>query len=62
MLRLVAVIGMLGTEHLFADRQRALEERPRPRKVALGLEQEGEVVEAFRRIGMLRAERLFADC
>ncbi len=94
-------IGMLGAEHLFAYRQRALEERPRPRKVALawsrmarllrlspcrdargrapfrgspararraaappqgrpGPEQEGEVVEARRRIGMLGAERLFA--
>ena len=52
---------MLGAERLFADRQRALEERPRPRKVALGLEQDGEVVEARRRIGMLGAEHLFAD-
>ena len=52
---------MLGAEHLFAYRQRALEERPRPRKVALSLEQDGEVVEARRRIGMLGAEHLFAD-
>jgi hypothetical protein len=29
-------IGMLGAEHLLTDRQRALEKRPRPRKVALG--------------------------
>ena len=28
-------IGMLGAEHLLEDRQRALEERPRPRKIAL---------------------------
>ena len=45
-------VRMLGTEHLLVDRQRALEERPRPRKVALGLQQAGEVVEARRRIGM----------
>ena len=51
---------MLGAERLFAYRQRALEERPRPRKVALVLEQDGEVVEARRRIGMLGAEHLFA--
>ena len=51
---------MLGAERLFAYRQRALEERPRPRKVALVPEQDGEVVEARRRIGMLGAEHLFA--
>ena len=31
-------VGMLGAEHLLADRQRALVERPRPRKVALAPE------------------------
>jgi hypothetical protein len=35
------------------DRQRALQERPRPRKVALFLKQEGEVVEVRRRGGNL---------
>ena len=54
-------VGMLGAERLLADRQRALEERPRPRKVALGLKQAGEVAEAPRRIGMVGAERLLAD-
>ena len=54
-------IGMLGAEHLLADRQRALEERPRRRKVALVLKQDGEVVEARRRIGMLGTEHLLAD-
>jgi hypothetical protein len=54
-------IWMLGAERLLADRQRALEERPRPHKVALGLEQEGEAGEASRRIRMLGAERLLAD-
>ncbi len=33
-------IGMLGAERLFADRQCALEERPRPSKVALVVEQD----------------------
>jgi putative transposase len=31
-----AYIGMLGAERLLVDRQRALEERPRRRKVAGG--------------------------
>ena len=52
---------MVGAERLLADRQRALEERPRPGEIALGLKQEGEVVEAHRRIGMVGAERLLAD-
>jgi hypothetical protein len=37
---------MLGAEHLFADRQRALDERPRRRKVALVLQQASKVGEA----------------
>jgi hypothetical protein len=53
---------MLGAQRLFVDRQRTLLERPRPRKVALEVEQVGEVFEAWQRIGMLGAERLFADC
>ena len=52
---------MLGAEQLLADRQRALEERSRPHKVALVLKQAGEVVEARRRIGMLGAEQLLTD-
>src|SRR5208337_3347531 len=52
---------MLGAERLLADRQRALQKRTRPGKVALGLKQTREVVEARRRIGMLGAERLLAD-
>ena len=60
-MRLIAVVGMLGAEHLLADRQRALEERPRRREVALVLQQQGEVVEAPRRIGMLGAEHLLRD-
>src|SRR5258708_27609753 len=36
-------VRMLGVKHLLVDRQRALIERPRPRQVALGLQQAGEV-------------------
>ena len=50
---------MLGAESPLADGQRALVERPRPHNVALVLEQDGEVVEARRGVGMLGAERLF---
>ena len=59
--RVTICVGMLGAERLLVDRQRALEERPRAGEVALGLKQEGEVVEARRRLGMLGAERLLAD-
>ena len=52
---------MLGAERLLADRQRALVERPRLSKVALVPEQDGEVVEARRRMGMLGAERLLVN-
>ena len=48
-----AVSGCSGTEHFLADRQRAFQERPRPGKVTLGLEQPSEVVQAPCRIGML---------
>jgi hypothetical protein len=48
--------GMLGAKHLFADRQRALGERLRLRKLALGVQQVGEVIEDQWRIGMLRTE------
>jgi hypothetical protein len=54
-------IGMLGAERLLADRQRALVERPRRRKIVLRLKQAGEVVEALPSIGMVGAERLLAD-
>jgi hypothetical protein len=52
---------MLGAERVLADRKRALVERPRRREVALDLKQDGEVVEARRRIGMLGAERLVVN-
>jgi hypothetical protein len=52
---------MVGAERLLADRQRALEERPRRRQIALRLQQHGKVVEAGRGIGMVGAERLLAD-
>jgi hypothetical protein len=48
---------MLGAAHLLLDCQRALVERPRPSEVALGLKQEGEVVEAPCGNLIVRAER-----
>src|ERR1700733_4557409 len=47
---------MLGAERLLADREGALVKRLRPRIVALGPKQVGEVVEAQRRMGMLGAD------
>ena len=41
-------IAVLSAEHLFGDGQGALVERPRSRKVALGLKQGSEVVQAHR--------------
>src|ERR1700683_2075194 len=52
---------MLGAERLLADREGALVKQLRPRIVALGPKQVGEVVEAQRRMGMLGAERIRAD-
>ena len=52
---------MFGAERLLADRQRPLVERPRAGEVALGLKQDGEVVEARGGVGMLGSERLLAD-
>jgi hypothetical protein len=54
-------VGMLGLE-LLTDRQRALAERPRARKAALVLQQQGEVVEALPRKWMLGSEHFLADC
>ena len=51
----------LGAEHLLADHQRPLKQRPGTRKVALGLKQASEVIEAVRDIRMLGAERLLTD-
>ena len=48
-------------ERLLADRQRALEQRPRAGEIALGPKQAGEVVEAQRRIRVFGAERLLSD-
>ena len=61
MLRLIAVSGCSAPSVFSRNRQRALVERPRPRKVTEGMKQDSEVVEARRRIGMLGAERLLAD-
>src|SRR5207237_378420 len=45
--------GMVGAERLLADRQGALEERPRRGEMALRLKQVGEIVEARRSIRVL---------
>ena len=55
-------VRMLGTLHLLADRQRALQARLRRRQVTLVHEQVGEVVEARRGVRMTGAEYLLADC
>ena len=52
---------MLRAEHFLVDRQRALEELSRSRKLALVLKQAGQIVEAYRRTGMLRAEHFLVD-
>src|SRR5258708_1996531 len=52
---------MLGTEHPLADRQRALVEWARRRRLALGPKQASEVVEVHCRIGMLRSSYLLVD-
>src|ERR1700674_2147674 len=52
---------MLRAERLLADRQCAVVERPRSRKVALSLKQAGEVAEVRRRFGMLGAVHLLVD-
>ena len=46
---------------LLMDRQGALAERPRPRKVALIVKQQGEGVEGRRRIEMIGVEHLLMD-
>ena len=53
---------MCGTACFLVDTKGALEEWPRPYEVALGVKQEGEVVEARRRVGMLGAEHFIANC
>ena len=52
---------MLGAERLLPDRKGALVEWPCPRKVALSLEHARKIIETCRSMGMLGAERLFAD-
>src|SRR5262249_42690837 len=52
---------MLGPTRLLKDRQRALDNGPRTCKVALVVKHAAEVAQARSRVGMLWAERLFAD-
>jgi hypothetical protein len=49
-------IGMLGAEHLLADRQRALEERPRRRQLVLVLQQRGRRARG-QVVGLLKTSR-----
>jgi hypothetical protein len=53
---------MLRSEHLLADRERALVERLRLGIVALNFVQQSEVVEAGGDVRMLRSEQLLAHC
>jgi hypothetical protein len=50
-----ASLVMLGAQHLLADRQRALLQRPGAGKVALAQQQAANIVEGGRRTGMLNA-------
>ena len=54
-------IGVVGAEHLLANRQRALVERFRLSIVALGFAERGQVVQARGHIGVVGAERLLPD-
>ena len=62
MLSIHGGVWMACPQHLFADCQSALMQRPCTGEVTLRLKQGGKVAEAPCRIGMVRAERLFADC
>ena len=53
---------MLRAESFLIDRQRPSYEKLRVRKIALSETQDGKILEARRRIGMVEAERIFADC
>src|ERR1700733_8688395 len=55
-------VGMVSPQHLFADCQSPLMERPSPGGGSLCLKQDGKAAEAPCCIGMVRAERSFADC
>ena len=51
-------VGMVRGEGFFGDPQRALKEQPRASKIALGLKQTREIIDAFCRIGMIGSEHL----
>lgn len=50
-------VGMIGAEHLLADRQRALDQRLRLGEVALDLLDLAEIVQKRRDRGMFRTRR-----
>jgi hypothetical protein len=53
---------MLRAESFLVDRQRPSYETLRVRKIAPSETQDGKILEARRRIGMVEGERIFADC
>ena len=55
-------VSVVRAEDGIGYRQGALEERLGGSEVALGFQQEGEVVDALCCIWMIRAERLLPDC
>jgi hypothetical protein len=54
-------VWMLRAEPLVVDRQRAFHERPRSRKVVLGIKPINEAIEARHHIGMLRVQDFIVD-
>ena len=52
---------MIGTQLLFTDRQRPLQERLRLRMLALRPVEQGQAVQADCRVGMLWPQLLFTD-
>ena len=54
-------IGMVGTERLFVDRQRPLDELLGVGVTALGFVQQSQVVERYRDGGMIGTARLLVD-
>ena len=52
---------MVWPPHLLANGQRPLVVRPRPGQLALVLQQEAQIVQAGRRVGVVWSQRLLPD-
>jgi hypothetical protein len=52
---------VVGAKRFLADRECALEERPRAREIAPGLKHAGEVRQASGNIGVIRPKHLLAN-